>query len=65
MMNDNIGHISKTRKSLKQGDPHSPILFSIVVDFLAILIARAKVYAQVKESRTSFDIDRGSCFAIC
>jgi hypothetical protein len=41
-VNDDIGHYFQTRKGLHQGDPLSPLLFNIVADMLAILIARAK-----------------------
>ena len=41
-VNDNVGHFFQTKKGVRQGDPLSPILFNIVVDVLAILIARAK-----------------------
>jgi hypothetical protein len=41
-VNDDIGHYFQTRKGLRQGDPLSPMLFNIVADMLAILIARAK-----------------------
>jgi hypothetical protein len=41
-VNDDIGHNFQTRKGLRQGDPLSPLLFNIVADMLAILIARAK-----------------------
>ena len=37
----------QTRKGLRQGDPPSPMLFNIVADMLAILIARAKEDGQV------------------
>jgi hypothetical protein len=46
-VNDDIGHYFQTLKGLRQGDPISPILFSIVADMLAILIARAKEDGQV------------------
>jgi retron-type reverse transcriptase len=41
-VNDDIVHNFQIRKGLRQGDPLSPILFNIVVDVFAILIARAK-----------------------
>jgi hypothetical protein len=41
-VNDDIGHYFQTRKGLRQGDPLSPMLFNIIADMLAILIARAK-----------------------
>jgi hypothetical protein len=40
-VNDDIGHYFQTRKGLRQGDPLSPILFNLVGDMLAIMIARA------------------------
>jgi hypothetical protein len=46
-VNDDIGHNFQTRKGLRQGDPLSPILFNIVADMLAILIARAKEAGQI------------------
>jgi hypothetical protein len=46
-VNDDIGHYFQTLKGLWQGDPLSPILFNIVADMLAILIARAKEDGQV------------------
>jgi hypothetical protein len=46
-VNDDIGHYFQTRKGLRQGDPLSPILFNIITDMLAILIARAKADGQV------------------
>ena len=46
-VNDDIGHYFQTRKGLRQGDPLSPMLFNIVADMLAILIARAKEDGQV------------------
>ena len=46
-VNDAIGHYFQTRKGLRQGDPLSPLLFNIVADMLAILIARAEEDGQV------------------
>jgi hypothetical protein len=46
-VNDDIGHNFQTRKGLRQGDPLSPILFNIVADMLAILIARANEVGQI------------------
>jgi hypothetical protein len=39
--NDDIGNYFQALKGLPQGDPLSPMLCNIVVDMLAILIARA------------------------
>jgi hypothetical protein len=41
-VNNDIGHYFQTLKGLIQGDPLSPILFNIIAEMLAILIARAK-----------------------
>ena len=41
-VNDQLGSYFQTKKGLRQGDPTSPILFNIVVDMLAIQIARSK-----------------------
>ena len=41
-VNGQMGHYFQTRKDLRQGDPMSPMLFNMVVDMLAIIIARAK-----------------------
>jgi hypothetical protein len=46
-VNEDIGHYFQTKKGLRQGDPLSPLLFNIVADMLAILIARAKEDGQV------------------
>jgi hypothetical protein len=46
-VNNDIGHYFQTRKGLRQGDPLSPILFNIIADMLAVLIARAKEDGQV------------------
>jgi retron-type reverse transcriptase len=47
-VNDTLDHYFQTRKGVRQGDPLSPILFNIVVDMLAILIARAKEADQIQ-----------------
>jgi hypothetical protein len=47
-VNDQLGSYFQTKKGLRQGDPMSLILFNIVVDMLAILIARAKEVGQVE-----------------
>jgi hypothetical protein len=47
-VNDAIGHYFQTRKGLRQGDPLLRILFNLVADMLAILIARAKENGQVE-----------------
>jgi hypothetical protein len=47
-VNDDIGHYFQTQKGLRQGDPPSPIFFTLVTDILAILIARAKEDGQVE-----------------
>ena len=44
----NLVPISRQKKGLRQGDPMSPILFKIVADMLAILIARAKEAGQIE-----------------
>jgi hypothetical protein len=46
-INDDIGHYFQILKGLCQGDPLSRILFYIVADMLAILIAQAKEDGQV------------------
>ena len=47
-VNDQVGSYFQTKKGLRQGDPLSPILFNIVVDMLAIILARDKEADQVK-----------------
>ncbi|XP_022682391.1 uncharacterized protein LOC111257326 [Setaria italica] len=47
-VNDDIGHFFQTKQGLRQGDPLSPVLFNVVADMLAVLIARAKEKAQIK-----------------
>jgi hypothetical protein len=46
-VNDDIDHYFQTRKGIRHGDPLPPMLFNIVVDMFAILIAQAKDYGQV------------------
>lgn len=46
-VNDDIDHYFQTMKGLRQGDPISPILFNVVADMLANLIARVKEDGQV------------------
>ena len=41
-VNDDIGNFFQTKKGLRQGDSLSPLLFNLVADMLAILIARAR-----------------------
>ncbi|WVZ54468.1 hypothetical protein U9M48_005255, partial [Paspalum notatum var. saurae] len=47
-VNSEIGCYFQTKKGLRQGDPLSPILFNLVVDMLAIFIARAKEDGQLQ-----------------
>jgi hypothetical protein len=47
-VNNDISHYFQTWKGLRQGDPLPPIIFNIVADMLAILIARAKEDGQVE-----------------
>jgi hypothetical protein len=46
-VHDEVAHFFQTRKGLRQGDPISPLLFNLVTDMLAILIARAKEDEQI------------------
>jgi hypothetical protein len=48
-VNDDIDkYIQTKKKGLRQGDPLSPMLFSIVVDMLTIIIERAKIDGQIE-----------------
>ena len=47
-VNDQVDHYFQTRKGVRQEDPLLPILFNIVMDMLAILIARAKEDEQFR-----------------
>ncbi|WVZ93021.1 hypothetical protein U9M48_039044, partial [Paspalum notatum var. saurae] len=47
-VNSKIGRYFQTKKGLRQGDPFSPILFNLVVDMLAIYIARVKEDGQLQ-----------------
>lgn len=46
--NDEMGHFSRTRRGLRQGDPLWPIRFNLVAEMLAILVCRAKNSGQFK-----------------
>jgi hypothetical protein len=71
-INDDIGHNFQTRKGLRQGELLSLVLFNIVADLLAILIARAKKDGQVgrlvphlvKEG-ISMEDDMGKAVILC
>ncbi|WVZ53451.1 hypothetical protein U9M48_004391, partial [Paspalum notatum var. saurae] len=43
------GILLYTKKGLRQGDPHSPLIFNIVADILPILVKRAKNVGQISE----------------
>src|SRR3954468_17744746 len=47
-VNEDTGKYFQTKKGLRQGDPLSPLLFTIVADMLAILIERAKADGQIE-----------------
>jgi hypothetical protein len=46
-VNNDIGHYFETQKVLRQRDPLSPIIFNIIADMLAVLVARVKEDGQV------------------
>jgi hypothetical protein len=43
-----VGRYFQTKKGLRQGDMLSPLLFNLVVDMLATLVARAKEEGQIE-----------------
>ncbi|WVZ62710.1 hypothetical protein U9M48_012421 [Paspalum notatum var. saurae] len=47
-VNDQMCSYFQTKKGLRQGEPLSPIQFNLVVDMLAITIARVKEDGQIK-----------------
>jgi hypothetical protein len=47
-VNDDTCQYFWTRKGLRQGDPLSPMLFSIVANMFAIMIERAKCDGQIE-----------------
>jgi hypothetical protein len=42
MVNDKLGPYFRNKKGLRQGDPASPILFTIAADVLAVLVQSAQ-----------------------
>jgi hypothetical protein len=46
-VNNKVGRFFQTKKGLRQGDPLSPLLFNLVADMLATLIARAQEEGQI------------------
>jgi hypothetical protein len=43
-----VGRYFQTKKGLRQGDMLSPLLFNLVVDMLATLVARVKEEGQIE-----------------
>ena len=52
-VNEDIGHYFQTKKGLRQGNLLSPLLFNLVADMLAVLIERAKVNGDIRDSTFS------------
>jgi hypothetical protein len=64
-VNDDIGHYFQTRKGLRQGDPLSLMLFNLIADILANLIARAKEDGQIEGRIPPFSRWRDFYITIC
>jgi hypothetical protein len=47
-VNDDTNNNFPTKKGLRQGDPLSPMVFSIVADMLAIMIELAKSVGKIE-----------------
>lgn len=47
-IDDDMGEFFQTRKGLRQGDPLCPVLFNVVADMLAVLVARAIGSEQIQ-----------------
>jgi hypothetical protein len=47
-INDNVGRYFQRKNNLRQSDPLSPMLFSIVADMVGIIIERAKVDDRIE-----------------
>ena len=52
-VNEDIGHYFQTKKGLRQGNLLSPLLFNLVADMLVVLIERAKVNGDIRDSTFS------------
>lgn len=57
-INDQLGPYFETRKGLRQVDPISPILFNILVDMLALIIARTGGRESRQDSTSPYDWSR-------
>ena len=47
-VNEDIGHYIQNQKGPRKGDPLSPMVFNVVADMLAILVAPAKEDDQME-----------------